>query len=162
MCRFLLQILCDFYYKFILIEKFIKHDQVNYPCCDVRYFDLYFLLGFLNFIFVCYWWFFYYFTQWLLGCLIRCVHKFFDLHIGVFLLYIYAESGGENYLANVWSKKLKALGALRLLSIWEKIYLLRQVFEVCTILILYIKSRHIDEYIKYFCKCLTKLSRYLQ
>ena len=41
-----------FYYKFILIEEFIKHNQINYPCCDVRYFDLYFSLGFLNVIFV--------------------------------------------------------------------------------------------------------------
>ena len=41
-----------FYYKFILIEELIKHDQVNYPYCDVRYPDLYFFLGFLNFIFV--------------------------------------------------------------------------------------------------------------
>jgi len=37
-----------FYYKLILIEEFIKHDQVNYPYCDVRYLDLYFSLGFLN------------------------------------------------------------------------------------------------------------------
>ena len=41
-----------FYYKFILIEEFIKHDHVNYPCCDVRYLDLHFSLGYLNFIFV--------------------------------------------------------------------------------------------------------------
>ena len=38
----------SFYYKLILIEKFIKHDQVNYLCCDVRYLYLYFSLGFLN------------------------------------------------------------------------------------------------------------------
>jgi len=41
-----------FYFKFILIEEFIKYNQVNYPCCDVRYLDLYFSLRFLNFIFV--------------------------------------------------------------------------------------------------------------
>jgi hypothetical protein len=29
-----------FYYKFILIEKSIKHNKVNYSCCDVKYFDL--------------------------------------------------------------------------------------------------------------------------
>ena len=40
-----------FYYKFIFTSEFIKHDQVNYSCCDVRYLDLYFLLGFLNFNF---------------------------------------------------------------------------------------------------------------
>jgi hypothetical protein len=40
-----------FYYKFIFTEEFIKHNQVNYPCYNVRYLDLYFLLGFLNFIF---------------------------------------------------------------------------------------------------------------
>ena len=40
-----------FYYKFIMTEEFIKHDQLNYPCCDVRYLDLYFSLDFLNFIF---------------------------------------------------------------------------------------------------------------
>ena len=30
-----------FYYKFILIEKFIKQNKVNYSCCNVKYFDLY-------------------------------------------------------------------------------------------------------------------------
>ena len=97
------------------------------------------------------------------------MHKFFYLHIGVFFviyiyiyIYIYIESDGENYLARVCSRKLKALGALKLLFIWRKIYLLKRVFEVCIILILYIKFKHIDEYIKYFCKYLTKLSRSLQ
>jgi len=37
------------YYKFILIEEFIKYNQVNYLYCDVRYFDFHFSLGFLNF-----------------------------------------------------------------------------------------------------------------
>ena len=37
-----------FYYKFILIEKFIKHSKVNYPCCDVKYFDLYLSLNFFT------------------------------------------------------------------------------------------------------------------
>jgi hypothetical protein len=40
-----------FYFKFILIKEFIKYNQVSYPCCNVRYLDLYFSLGFLNFIF---------------------------------------------------------------------------------------------------------------
>jgi hypothetical protein len=39
-----------FYYKFILIEEFIKHDQVNYLYCDVRYFDLHFLLYMQNLV----------------------------------------------------------------------------------------------------------------
>ena len=76
-----------FYYKFILIEEFIKYNQVNYPYCDVRYLDLYFSLDFLNFILVyCWLIFFHCFTQWLLGFLIRCVHKFSDLHLGVLFL----------------------------------------------------------------------------
>jgi hypothetical protein len=55
-------------------------------------------------------------------------------------------------------ESLKALGAFRLLSLWGEIYLLiKQVFDVCIILILYIESRHIDEYIKCFCRQLTKL-----
>jgi hypothetical protein len=41
----------------------------------------------------------------------------------------------------IWSilaqESLKTLGALRLLSLEGKIYLLRRVFEICTILILY-------------------------
>jgi hypothetical protein len=50
MCvSFYYKIYVFFYYKFILIEKFIKHDQINYPCCDVRYLDLCFSLGSLNF-----------------------------------------------------------------------------------------------------------------
>jgi hypothetical protein len=48
-----------FYYKFILIEKFIKHDQINYPCCDAKYLDFYFSFGFLIFIFVYCWWIFF-------------------------------------------------------------------------------------------------------
>jgi hypothetical protein len=39
-----------FYYKFILIEKFIKHDQVNYLYCDVRYLDFYFWLYMQNLV----------------------------------------------------------------------------------------------------------------
>jgi hypothetical protein len=76
-----------FYYKFILTEEFIKHDQVNYSCYDDRYLDLHFSFDFLNF-FLLLMIFFHYFTQLLLSCLIRCVHKFFDLHLGDFLLYI--------------------------------------------------------------------------
>jgi hypothetical protein len=59
-------------------------------------------------------------------------------------------------------ENLKALVALRLFSLGAKIYLLRQVFEVCIILILYTGFRHIDEYIKCFCKYLIKLFRSLQ
>jgi hypothetical protein len=68
-----------------LIEEFIKYNQVNYPYCDVRYLDLYFFAWFLNLIFVYCWWIvFHCFTSWLLGCLIRYVHTFFDLYVGVF------------------------------------------------------------------------------
>ena len=102
-----------FYYKFILIKEFIKHNQKNYLCCDIRYIDLYFSLSFLNLIFVyCWWFFFHYFTQRLLGCLIKCVHKFFDLHLRVFFsIYVCARArakfGGGNYLANAYPIKFK-------------------------------------------------------
>ena len=45
----------------------------------------------------------------LLGCLIRYMHKFFDIHLRVVLIYIYiyAESGGENYLVNACPRKFK-------------------------------------------------------
>jgi hypothetical protein len=39
-------------------------------------FSIFFYLLLMNF--------FYCFTQWLLDCLIRCVHKFFNLYLGVF------------------------------------------------------------------------------
>jgi hypothetical protein len=34
-----------FYYKFILIEKVIKHNKVNYLCCDVKYLYLHLSLN---------------------------------------------------------------------------------------------------------------------
>ena len=154
MCRFLLQILFVFLLQIILMEEFIKHDQVNYPCCNVRYPDLYFLLGFLNFIF-CLLLMFFPITlhngYWVV--LIRCVHKFFDLHLRVFMLYVCTRV--QNLMEEtIWSmyaqESLKVLGALRLLSLEEKNYLLKWVFEVRTILILYIGSKYIDEYIKCF------------
>ena len=37
----------DFYYKLILINKFIKHNQENDSCCDIKYIDLYLFLNFL-------------------------------------------------------------------------------------------------------------------
>jgi len=107
-----------FYYKFILIEKFIKHNEINYSCCDVRYLDLYFSLGFLNFIFVYCWW--------------------------IVLLYICKKSNGGNYLATTRPRKFRGF------------YILKLIFEVCIILILNIRSRYIDGYIKYFCRHLTK------
>ena len=48
--------------------------------------------------------FFYYFTQWLLNCLIIYVHMFFYLHLRIFGPILDQES-------------LKALGALKLLSL---------------------------------------------
>jgi hypothetical protein len=55
-------------------------------------------------------------------------------------------------------ESLKVLSALKLFSLGGKNFL-RQVFGVCIILILYTGFRHIDEYIKYCCKYLTKLFR---
>ena len=46
-------------------------------------------------------------------------------------------------------ESLKALDALRLLSLGGKICLIKRVFVLCTIIILYIKSRPIDEYIMF-------------
>ena len=42
----------DFYYKLILINKFIKHNHVNDMCCVIKYLDLYLLFIFCNFIFI--------------------------------------------------------------------------------------------------------------
>jgi hypothetical protein len=42
----------NFYYKLILIKKFTKHNQLNDPCCAIRYFDLYLSFNFCNFIFI--------------------------------------------------------------------------------------------------------------
>ena len=39
----------DFCYKLILIKKFIKHNQVNYLYCDIKYFNLYLSLSFYIF-----------------------------------------------------------------------------------------------------------------
>jgi hypothetical protein len=70
-----------------LINKFIKHNQVNYPCCDMNYLDLHLSLSFFNFVFIYCWWvfFFHFFMLCLLICLIRCVHDFFELHIRIVL-----------------------------------------------------------------------------
>jgi hypothetical protein len=134
-----------FYYKFILTWEFIKHDKVNYLCCDIRYLDLHFSLG----------------------CLIRCMYKFFYLHVGVFICVCVCVCVWRIWWRKLFGqclskKSLKALGALRLFSFRKKNYLLRWVFKICIILILYIRSKQIDRYIKYFCKHLTKLFRSLQ
>ena len=42
----------NFYYKFILINKFIKHNQINDPCCNIKYIDLYLCLSFSSFVFI--------------------------------------------------------------------------------------------------------------
>jgi len=59
----------------------------------------------------------------LLGCLIRCMHKFFDIYLRVVLIYIYVQNLVEE---TIWSmlvqESLKVLGALRLLSLGRKIY----------------------------------------
>jgi len=31
----------DFYYKLIFINKFIKHNQINEPYCNIKYLDLF-------------------------------------------------------------------------------------------------------------------------
>jgi hypothetical protein len=54
-------------------------------------------------------------------------------------------------------QSLKFLGAFRLLSLGG-VYFLRRVFEVCTIFILYIGSKHIDGYMICFCRHLSYLS----
>ena len=71
-------------------------------------------------------------------------YKFFDLHLGDIYIYIYIM---QNLVEKtIWSmlaqESLKALCAFRLLSLGGKIYILRRVFVVCTILILYIESTH--------------------
>jgi hypothetical protein len=45
-------VIVDFYYKLILINKFIKHIKINDSCCTLKYLDLYLSLNFLNFIFI--------------------------------------------------------------------------------------------------------------
>ena len=80
-----------FYYKFILINQFIKNNQVNYPCCDIKYFNLHLSLGFFSFFFVYCWWFFFHFFTWWLFFLVRCVHKFSHLHMGFFYVKIHVE-----------------------------------------------------------------------
>jgi hypothetical protein len=42
----------NFYYKLILINKFIKHNRVNDPCCAIKYLDLYLAFNYCNFIFL--------------------------------------------------------------------------------------------------------------
>jgi len=81
-----------------LLEKFIKHDEVNYQCCDVRYFVFHFSLY---------------------------MHNLVEKTIWPILA----------------QESLKALGALMFLSLGRKICLIKRVFALCTILILYTKSR---------------------
>ena len=42
----------DFYYKLILINKFIKYNKFNDPCCDIKYIDIYLSLNFSKYIFI--------------------------------------------------------------------------------------------------------------
>ena len=42
----------DFYYKLILINKFIEHNQVSDPYYDIKYLNLYLFLNFSNYIFI--------------------------------------------------------------------------------------------------------------
>jgi len=75
----------DFYYKIILINKFIKYNQINDPCFDIKYIGLYLSLYSSNFFFIVNDFFIHLFTQWFLIYLNGCIHKFFDLHLRVFL-----------------------------------------------------------------------------
>jgi len=49
----------SFYYKLILINKFIKHNRVNVSCCAIKYLDLYLSLDFCTFVFIYHHFFFY-------------------------------------------------------------------------------------------------------
>ena len=73
----------DFYYKIILINKFIKYNQINDPCFDIKYIGLYLSLYSSN-LFIVNDFFIHLFTQKFLIYLNRCVNKIFDLHLGVF------------------------------------------------------------------------------
>jgi hypothetical protein len=61
-----------------------------------------------------------------------------DIYIYIYILQNLVEESIWPMLAQ---ESLKALGGLGLLSLGGK-YLLRRVFEVCALLILYIRSRH--------------------
>jgi hypothetical protein len=106
--------------------------------------------------------FFFFITlhRWLLGCLIRCVHKFFDLYLGV---YLYMQNMVEEIIWPMLAQEsLKALGDFRLLFSRENFFIFLNKGLKYVPFILYIGSRYIDEYIKYFCKHLTKLFRFVQ
>ena len=76
----------DFYYKLILINKFTKHNWVNNLCCDIKYFDLYLSLNvFQLHSYFSVMTFIYLFLQWFMIYLIRNMHKFFDLHLWLFM-----------------------------------------------------------------------------
>jgi len=70
------------YYKFILINKFIKQNWVNYLCCDIKYFDLHLSLSVFSFVFFIVDYFSLFIYTMIIDLLVRCVHKFFDLHLG--------------------------------------------------------------------------------
>jgi hypothetical protein len=73
-----------FYELFILINKFIKHDRVNYLCCDIKYLDLDLSLSFFfSFFFLLLMIFFLFFYTIVIN-LLSCVHKLFNLHLGPF------------------------------------------------------------------------------
>ena len=44
----------NLYYKVVLINKFIKYNQVNDMCGAIKYLDLYLYFNFHNFIFIYY------------------------------------------------------------------------------------------------------------
>jgi hypothetical protein len=82
---------------------------------------IFFLVFSILFLFIVDEFFFITLHKWLLGCLIRCVHKFFDLLLGVFLLYISVQNlVDETIWSMVAQKSLKILGVLRLLFLGGK------------------------------------------
>jgi hypothetical protein len=42
----------NFYYKLILINKFIKQNRINDIYCAIKYLDLYLSFNFCNFVFI--------------------------------------------------------------------------------------------------------------
>jgi hypothetical protein len=70
---YLINLLCVyFYYKLILINKFIRHNQVNDPSYDIKYLDWYWSLIFFNYIFIYHSWIF-------VKYIYKIIHDLFNL-----------------------------------------------------------------------------------
>jgi len=78
----------NLYYKFIFINKLMRHNQVNDRCYEIKYLYLLWYLIFFNYVFIyCWLVFFNLFTQWLVFYLIKCVYKFFNLYFSIDLIF---------------------------------------------------------------------------